>query len=684
MIKLAPKLEGSMITHDYAVKRIPELTQYLEHHANLYYVHDAPVISDHAYDAAFVELQELEELFPQLIRSTSPTRRIIGAIAEGFQQVKHTWPMLSLTTKVPAPGVIENFLEKIQKATQYASDYDAELKFDGLAITCRYENGILKFAATRGNGEVGEDVTANALMIPHIPKNLVKLSAEYPVPEILEVRGEVMMRKDDFIAINERRAEAGQELFVNPRNAAAGTMRQLNSNVVKARKLVFYAYSVVELKPARGGKVPATQSQMLSMLEQLGFAVYYKRIVARSASELQAFYDSVQADRSEYPFDIDGVVYKVNSLAVQKKLGIVGREPVWAIAHKFPPETAKSVVEDITVQVGRTGKITPVAKIKPIFVGGTTVSNVTLSNIFQVRRKGVRVGRTVTVRRAGDVIPEIVGRAEDCDATATRNFKIPMTCPGCGSPVVRLKGESDYYCTGGTVCIAQRQAILEHYVSRPAMNIMGFGERAIEKLVAAGILVTPADIYKLTQDVLSGQGFGLIIGQKILDSIQAASRTTAGKFLFALGIRHVGASTANTLIKRLGSLEAVMNAAYADLIAIDDVGPATAKSVVEFFSSKENKDMVNDILAQGMAFETKVAKGHALSGKVFTATGSFDGFTRDSIKDSVLDNGGVYSSNPAKVTHLIEGHNATAHKVEKARSAGASIIDEDAYLKMIA
>ena len=673
-----------MIPLDYAKKRIPELTEFLEYHANLYYVDDAPVIPDHVYDAAFVELQELEELFPQLMSPTSPTKRIIGAISPGFEQIRHSTPMISLSTKVPAPMVIENFFAKIEEHVKPGGDYIGELKFDGLAVTLRYDHGVLISAGTRGDGEVGENVLNNVMMIPHIPKNLIQKSQEWPIPEILEVRGEVMMRRDDFTALNESRMNSGQEQFANPRNAAAGTLRQLNPQVVKARKLVFYAYSVVEIKSAVLGKKPTTQSQMLSMLQMLGFPVYFKRVVTNTVEELQAFYDSVLAERSTYPFDIDGVVYKVNSLSVQQKLGVKNREPNWAIAHKFPPEEVHSLVEDIAVQVGRTGKITPVAKISPVFVGGTTVSSITLSNVFQVRRKGVRVGRVVTVRRAGDVIPEIVGRASSTDAVRTKNFRMPNVCPGCGSPVLRLKGESDYYCSGGTVCIAQRQAILEHFVSRPTLNIMGFGERAIEKLVTAGVLVTPADIYKLTLDVLTEQGFGVIIGQKILDSIQKSLDTTAGKFLFALGIRHIGATTASLLIKRLGSLEAVINATYDDLIKIDDVGPATAKSVVNFFSIQENKDMVEAILAQGMKFQVKVAKGKALHDKVFLATGSFESFTRDSIKESVLDNGGTYSSNPAKCTHLIEGHGATAHKVEKARAAGAVIVDEQTYLKMIA
>lgn len=682
MIRLSPKLEASVIPLDYAIKRIPELSEFLEYHANLYYIKDAPIISDYEYDQAFVELQELEELFPQLINDSSPTKRIIGAVAEGFKQVAHATPMLSLATKVPAPMVIENFLQKVGEQTGYYSDYMAELKFDGLAITLRYENGELKVAGTRGDGLVGEDVTHNAMVIRHIPKKLLKLSAEWTIPKVLEVRGEVMMRKDDFIALNESRANSGLEQFVNPRNAAAGTLRQLNANIVKARKLVFYAYSIAE---QQGGKKPTTQSQALYMLEQLGFPIFYKRAVLNSVEGLQDFYDEVMRERSTLPFDIDGVVYKVNSLAVQAKLGVKGREPGWAIAHKFPPEQVQSTVEEIAVQVGRTGKITPVAKIKPVFVGGTTVSSITLSNIFQIRRKGVRVGRLVTVRRAGDVIPEIVGRAESTDALRTKNFRMPHECPGCGSPVVRLKGESDYYCTGGTVCIAQRQAILEHYVSRPAMNIIGFGERAIEKLVSLGVLVTISDIYtNITANVLSANGFGLGISKKIEDSIKASLKTTAGKFLFALGIRHVGATTAPMLVKRLGSLEAVINATYDDLIKINDVGPATAKSIVTFFANEANKEMVAKVIAAGMTFEDKQAKSKTLHGKVFIATGSFENFTRDTIKDSVLDNGGTYSSNPVKVTHLIEGHNATAVKVEKAKAAGAAIIDEVAYLKMIA
>ncbi|HRL36982.1 MAG TPA: NAD-dependent DNA ligase LigA, partial [Ottowia beijingensis] len=576
-----------------AAIEVEALRTRLNHWAHQYYVQDAPTVPDAEYDRAYRELQALEAAHPGLITPYSPTQRVIGAVMDGLAPVRHAVPMLSIHTETDteASGA-QAFDARVRRElglsdADPAIEYVAEPKFDGLAMSLRYENGRLVQAATRGDGEVGEDVTHNVRTIRQIPLTLPE-----GVPPLLEVRGEVYMRRADFDALNERQREQGGKTFVNPRNAAAGAVRQLDSGITAQRPLSFFAYGLGAITPpAEGGPVFRTHYEMLQTLKSWGFPVAAQVQIAVGASELVAFHQQVGASRDALPYDIDGVVYKVNSLQLQRDLGFKTREPRWAVAHKYPAQEMATRIEGIDVQVGRTGKLTPVARLAPVFVGGVTVTNATLHNLFEIRKKGVRVGDQVIVRRAGDVIPEVVGvmPPEGAGLALGRpggiavpghrtvyvpNFKMPKTCPVCGSDVVREKGEANHRCTGGLFCPAQRKEAILHFAARRAMDIEGLGDKLVDQLVDANVIRTLPDLYRLgLTSLIALDRMAEKSAQNVLAALEKSKQTTLPRFLFGLGLRHVGEATAKDLARHFGTLDAIMDASVEQLLQVPDVGP---------------------------------------------------------------------------------------------------------------
>ncbi|MEO8123696.1 MAG: NAD-dependent DNA ligase LigA, partial [Burkholderiales bacterium] len=573
--------------------RVDALRAQLRHHAERYYVHDAPEIPDAEYDRLFQELQAIEAARPELLTPDSPTQRVIGRVLEGFAPVRHAVPMLSIRTETDTtPAGANAFDARVRRELELADEapaieYEAELKFDGLAINLRYERGVLVQAATRGDGETGEDVTQNIRTVRGRPGagGAIPLRLRGDAPPLIEIRGEVFMRRDDFERMNERQREKGEKTFVNPRNAAAGAVRQLDPAIAAQRPLSFFAYGLGELE---GWEQPATHSATLDAIAAFGVPVCADRAVVRGADGLVAFHAEMGAKRDALPFDIDGVVYKVDSIVLQKRLGFVTREPRWAVAHKYPAQEQMTTLNAIEIQVGRTGKLTPVAKLEPVFVGGTTVSNATLHNLFELRRKGVRVGDTVIVRRAGDVIPEVVGRVPGPRPAYVPNFRMPRECPVCASRVLREKGGIEHRCTGGLYCAAQRKQAILHFAGRRAMDIEGLGDKLVDQLVDGGLIRTLPELYKLASD----EGVAKLAAldrmadksaQNLVGALEKSKQTTLARFLYALGIRQVGEATAKDLARHFGVLDRIMDASTEQLLEVRDVGPIVAQSIRTFF-----------------------------------------------------------------------------------------------------
>ena len=669
-----------------ASRRAAQLRGQIAEHNRRYYGEDAPTISDAEYDALFRELAALEAAHPSLRTADSPTQRVGGARAAQFAPVVHRVPMLSIRTETDTTaGAAAEFDARIRRELGLSPDaapvaYTAELKFDGLAVSLRYERGALVVAATRGDGETGEDVTANARRIPEIPAQL----AGRP-PPVLEVRGEVYMTRADFAALNERQRAAGLRLFVNPRNTAAGAVRQLDPAVTAERPLHFFAYGIGETE---GWDVPATQGALLDALEGLGLPVCADRRVAHGAAELAAFYEHVRARRPELPFEIDGVVYKVDDLALQRALGFRTREPRWAVAHKFPPEEAATELLAIDVQVGRTGAITPVARLAPVFVGGTTVTNVTLHNEDEIRRRDLRIGDTVIVRRAGDVIPQIVGVVAAKRPPQAAAFVMPAQCPECGSAIARLPGEVVARCTGGLVCPAQRKQALLHFAGRRALDIEGLGDKLVDQLVDGGLVHTPADVYRLDLPRLAAlERMAEKSAANVLAAIEASRRTTLARFVFALGIRHVGEATARDLAAHFGTLAALMDADEAALAEVRDVGPVVAASVVRFFAEPHNREVIAALRAAGVHWpEGAPAHRHGggLAGLTFVLTGTLPALTRDEAKALIEDAGGKVAGSVSKKTDYVVAGDEAGTKLAKAEALGVAILDEAGLRQLIA
>jgi len=672
-------------------ERAAALRELLHHHAHRYYVLDEPEIPDAEYDRLFRELQELETQHPELVTPDSPTQRVGGATLEGFAKVRHKVPMLSIRTEtdIEASGA-RNFDARVRRELGLADsdpplEYVAELKFDGLAINLRYEGGCLVQAATRGDGEVGEDVTQNIRTIQQVPLRL-----RGAVPPVLEVRGEVYMRRDDFERLNELQREKiakgakNEKTFVNPRNAAAGAVRQLDPNIARQRPLSFFAYGWGDIV---GGPEFATQFDFLQALRAWGFPVSSHTRVAKGADELVAFHQAIGAERDQLPYDIDGVVYKVNSLALQKRLGFVTREPRWAVAHKFPAQEQLTTVESIDVYVGRTGKLTPVARLAPVFVGGVTVTNATLHNEDEARRKDVRVGDTVIVRRAGDVIPEVVAVVPDRRVRGAQPFTMPATCPVCGSQAVREEGEADHRCTGGLFCGAQRKQAVLHFAQRRAMDIEGLGEKLVDQLVESGVVRTLPDLYRLgLAHLVALERMGEKSAQNLLAGLEKSKNTSLPRFLYALGIRHVGEATARDLARHFGSLDAIMDASVEQLLEVPDVGPVVAESIHTFFAQPHNREVVEQLRACGVTWEEGAPAASApkpLAGKTVVLTGTLPTLARDEAKDLLEAAGAKVAGSVSKKTDYVVAGAEAGSKLDKARELGVPVLDEDGLRRLL-
>ena len=664
-------------------ERMRALEKDLERWNYEYYVLDAPSVPDSEYDKAFRELSDLEKKYPQLKSAASPTERVGGAARSDLAKVKHAVPMLSIHTETDfeAEGA-RAFDDRVRKGLGLTEadpevEYDVELKFDGLAMNLRYEKGVLVSAATRGDGLVGEDVTANVKTIRTVP-----LQLPAGVPEVLEVRGEVIMHKADFERLNDEQKMEGHKPFVNPRNAAAGCLRQLDPKVTAKRKLSFYAYGLGEVS----APLALTHSGTLDCLQKWGFPVASQRRVVKGWKALAEFHDWVKSIRQTLPFEIDGVVYKVNSLAEQNELGFISREPRWACAHKYPPEEALTVVEDIDVQVGRTGKLTPVARLKPVFVGGVTVSNATLHNEDFIAELGLKIGDTVVVRRAGDVIPEVVRVLTERRTGAEKDFVMPDHCPVCGSETFRDEEEKDTRCTGGLFCPAQRRESLVHFASRLALNIDGLGEKVIDQLLEAGLIQTPADLYRITEEkLLTLERFGKKSAANLVEAIEKSKETTLARFIYALGIRHVGESTARDLAQHFRSLEALMSADADALLKVNDVGEVIAQSIIHFFEEPHNRHVIENLLDLGVHWPTPEASAvnDLVSGKTFVLTGTLPSMGREEAKALLLAQGAKVASSVSKKTDYVVAGAEAGSKLEKAQALGVAVIDEAKMLEML-
>lgn len=688
---------------DTPAARVDWLRETLEHHNYQYYVLDAPSIPDADYDALFRELQALEAEHPELRSPESPTQRVGGAALSAFAQVTHRVPMLSLGNAFEDNDVIAfdrrcaEGLGKLAKGKArqdakaertvepvigdlFASDtpadsdmqYAAELKFDGLAVSLRYENGALVQAATRGDGTTGEDVTANVRTIRRLPLRL-----HGAAPAVLEVRGEVFMLRADFDALNARQREADEKTFVNPRNAAAGSLRQLDPKITAKRPLSFFAYGLGELE---GAERPDSHAAMLDWFASLGLPVCAERRVVHGAQGLLDFYREIGARRDALPYDIDGVVYKVNAFAEQDILGFVSRAPRFAIAHKFPAQEMTTTLLDIEVQVGRTGAITPVARLEPVFVGGVTVTNATLHNEAEIARKDVRIGDTVIVRRAGDVIPEIVGVVAERRPADARVFTMPAACPVCGSHIERPEDEAIARCTGGLFCAAQRKQALWHFASRRAMDIDGLGDKIVEQLVDQHIVRTPADLYKLGIAKLAAlDRMAEKSASNLVAAIDASRNTTLARFIYALGIRHVGEATAKDLARYFGNLDALLAASEAELLQVPDVGPVVAQSIANFLRESHNVEVIEQLRAAGVHWdEHEVTHGpQPLAGKTIVLTGTLPTLSRDIAKEMLEAAGAKVAGSVSKKTDYVVAGAEAGSKLAKAEELGIPILDED-------
>ena len=679
-----------------AQQRADALRERLHHHAHCYYVLDAPEIPDAEYDKLFQELQALESAYPELLTPDSPTQRVGGHVLDGFAKVRHRVPMLSIRTEtdIEASGA-RSFDARVRRELGLADTdppvrYVAELKFDGLAINLRYERGLLVQAATRGDGEVGEDVTQNLRTVGQVPLRLIG-----DVPAVVEVRGEVYMRRDDFDRLNELQREKiaqgqkNEKTFVNPRNAAAGAVRQLDPAIARQRPLSFFAYGWGEITPPEeGGPAFASHREVLQAFGDWGLPVSDRIRLCDGAEDLVAYHQDIGRTRDNLPFDIDGVVYKVDSLALQRQLGFVTREPRWAVAHKFPAQEQMTTVESIDVFVGRTGKLTPVARLAPVFVGGVTVSNATLHNEDEVLRKDVRVGDQVIVRRAGDVIPEVVAVVPGSRRADAVSFVMPRRCPVCDSEAVREAEEADWRCSGGLFCAAQRKQALLHFAQRRALDIEGLGEKLVEQLVDEGWVRTLPDLYRLDLDRLSGlDRMGEKSARNLLEGLAQSKETTLPRFLFGLGIRHVGEATARDLARHFGKLEGIVEANVDQLLQVPDVGPVVAESLHRFFAQPHNREVIDALRACGVHWpegEPAQSAPQILAGKTVVLTGTLPTLGRDEAKEMLEAAGAKVAGSVSKKTSVVVAGAEAGSKLDKARELGILIIDETGLRDLLA
>jgi DNA ligase (NAD+) len=660
------------------VTRIAQLRAEIAQHNHRYYVQDDPTIPDAEYDKLFRELQTLEAQHPELLTFDSPTQRVGGAPLKAFAEVHHRTAMLSLNNALSEEEV-RAFDTRIREALDVADvEYAVEPKFDGLAVTLSYRDGVFVQGATRGDGSVGEEVTENLRTVHSIPLRLTEAIRE------VEIRGEVLMFKRDFAKLNEAQRAKGEKEFVNPRNAAAGALRQLDARITASRRLSFFAYG---MGICEGVVLPGQHHLQMDLLQQWGVAVTQQRRVVRGVEGLLAYYREIGTQRAALPFDIDGVVYKVNDTLLQQQLGFVSRAPRFAIAHKFPAEEAITTLLDIEVQVGRTGALTPVARLAPVFVGGVTVTNATLHNEDEIRRKDVRIGDTVVVRRAGDVIPEVARVVLERRPVDIREFIMPLVCPVCGSQVAKLLDEAVWRCTGGLFCPAQRKQALLHFASRRAMNIDGLGDKLVEQLVDAHIVKTPADLYKLDLlAMINLERMGEKSALNLLAGIEKSKHTTLARFIFALGIRNVGETTAKDLAQHFGSLDNLLAADLERLQQVRDVGPVVAQSIADFLAQSHNCEVIEQLRAAGVQWaehEAQVATTLPFAGQTFVLTGTLNTLSRDAAKEKLEALGAKVSGSVSKKTNYLVAGAEAGSKLYKAQELGVTVVDEQHFIALL-
>lgn len=669
-------------------ERVTRLRKEVERHQHAYYVLDEPTIPDVDFDAMFRALEALEAAHPEFFDPASPTQRVGGAAQSKFNQVKHLRPMLSLGNAFEDDEVSDFDRRSSQLlGTDEPVAYAVEPKFDGLAMSLVYEDGVLTCGATRGDGETGEDVTANVRTIRNLPLSIRDACAQLgiPVPQRLEVRGETLMARKDFEKVNEELRAAGGKTLANPRNAAAGSIRQLDSRIAAKRRLSFFAYGLGVVEGLDRGE---SHYESMQLLKKLGFEVTDLATVVVGQDGLLDYYNRIGRARDSLPFDIDGVVYKVNRYDQQEKLGFISRSPRWAVAHKYPAQEAMTPLIGIEIQIGRTGSATPVARLEPVLVGGVMVANATLHNLDEIQRKDVRIGDTVIVRRAGDVIPEVVGPVLEKRPADAREFVMPDCCPACASAIVRPEGEAVARCTGGFSCMEQRKGGLSHFVQRRAMDIDGLGDVHLENAAEMGLVKTPADLYRLTVDQwCTLPRMGAKLATRIVEQVEASKTRPLARFLFALGIRQVGETTAKDLARHFGSLDGVMSATTEDLEKIDGVGSVVAASIVAHFADPINRGIVEDMIALGVAPEhaSPAASGGAvdLTGKTFVLTGTLPSMGRDDAQALIEAAGGKVSSSVSRKTSYVVAGAEAGSKLTKAQDLGVTVLDEEGLLALL-
>ncbi|HBM7343862.1 TPA: NAD-dependent DNA ligase LigA [Klebsiella oxytoca] len=664
-------------------QKLTELRTTLRHHEYLYHVMDTPEIPDAEYDRLMRELRELEAQHPELITPDSPTQRVGAAPLASFSQIRHEVPMLSLDNVFDEESFLA-FNKRVQDRLKNSDDltYCCELKLDGLAVSILYENGLLVQAATRGDGTTGEDITSNVRTIRAIP---LKLRGDN-IPQRLEVRGEVFLPQAGFEKINEEARRTGGKVFANPRNAAAGSLRQLDPRITAKRPLTFFCYGVGVLE---GGELPASHSARLQQFKFWGLPVSERVKLCHTPEEVLTYYRKVEEDRPNLGFDIDGVVIKVDSLALQEQLGFVARAPRWAVAFKFPAQEQMTFVRDVEFQVGRTGAITPVARLEPVHVAGVLVSNATLHNADEIERLGLRIGDKVVIRRAGDVIPQVVNVVLSERPEETREIVFPTHCPVCHSDVERVEGEVVTRCTGGLICGAQRKESLKHFVSRRALDVDGMGDKIIDQLVEKEYVHTPADLFQLTPGKLTGlDRMGPKSAQNIVDALEKSKETTFARFLYALGIREVGEATAAGLAAHFGTIEALEQASIDDLQKVPDVGIVVATHVRNFFAEESNREVIAQLRKEGVRWPAPVVVNaeeidSPFAGKTIVLTGSLSQLSRDDAKAQLVALGAKVAGSVSKKTDLVIAGEAAGSKLAKAQELGISVIDEDEMLRLL-
>ncbi len=665
-----------MIPKDIA-KRSAELRELINQHNYRYYVLDDPSVPDSEYDRLLSELVALEKEYPWLVTPDSPTQRVGAKPLDAFGEVKHAVPMLSLANAFDKED-IDAFDRRVRERLNInIVDYAAETKLDGVAISLMFENGLFVRGATRGDGETGEDVTLNLRTIKAIPLRLI---GNYPY--LLEVRGEVYMSKKGFSDLNKTQKKEGEKLFANPRNAAAGSLRQLDPNITAQRPLLFFAHGVGQHEKTI---LPGTHTEILKKLQKWGLPISPETKTVTGIGQCHAYYRLIGDRRADLAYEIDGVVFKVNDIAQQESLGFVSRAPRWAIAWKFPPEEEITKVVDIEVQVGRTGALTPVARLEPVFVGGVTVTNATLHNEDEIRRKDVRAGDTVIIRRAGDVIPEVVRVMREKRPKSARPFQMPRKCPICGSDVERLEGEAVARCSGGLFCSAQQIQSILHFASRLAMDIEGMGDKLVEQLVATGYLKNVADLYTLKQEQLASlDRMGEKSAGNIIQALENSKQTTLNRFLYALGIREVGEATARNLAQHFGNLDLIRKANQEELENVPDIGPIVARHITIFFAQSHNNKIIERLLNAGIAWpKVKTSRAKPLSGKTFVITGILESMKRDEAKERLQALGAKVSGSVSKKTNYVIAGSDPGNKADKARELNIEILNEKEFLSLL-